>query len=77
MPSGARGKYASNVVPTPTSLRSQMYPPLCRTIPYVVLTLGLGSIGPLLYLVRRFGRDAVAVPHPHQDLTSRVAAVRA
>ncbi|MEO6028844.1 MAG: DUF2834 domain-containing protein [Candidatus Binatia bacterium] len=44
-------------------------------IPYVLLTLGLGSIGPLLYLVRRLGRETVAVPHP--AMTSRVSAARA
>lgn len=31
-------------------------------LPYVLMTLGLGSIGPLAYLVHRFGREAVAAP---------------
>ena len=31
-------------------------------VPYVLLTLGLGSIGPLAYLVHRFGREAAAAP---------------
>ena len=37
-------------------------------IPYVVITIALGSIGPLLYLIRRFGdrtdRAAAVTPHP-------------
>ena len=32
-------------------------------VPYVALTLGLGSIGTLLYMVRRFGRDETLVSH--------------
>lgn len=31
-------------------------------VPYVLLTLGLGSIGPLAYLVHRFGRETAAAP---------------
>lgn len=44
-------------------------------IPYVLLTLGLGSIGPLLYLVRRLGRDEVTAPQ--NALAGRAHAVRA
>ena len=31
-------------------------------IPYVLLTLGFGSVGPLLYLVRRAGRVEAPLP---------------
>lgn len=32
-------------------------------LPYAVLTLGFGSVGPLLYLIRRAGRESVTAPH--------------
>lgn len=44
-------------------------------IPYVLLTLTLGSIGPLVYLIRRFGRDEVVAPH--SVLPARAHAARA
>jgi flagellar biogenesis protein FliO len=34
-------------------------------LPYALLTLTLGSIGPLLYLVRRLGKDAPLFSRPH------------
>jgi hypothetical protein len=44
-------------------------------IPYALLTLGLGSIGPLLYLIRRFGRAPVMARE--SVLSTRVSAARA
>ncbi len=29
-------------------------------LPYVLITMALGSVGPLLYLIRRFGRESAA-----------------
>jgi hypothetical protein len=43
-------------------------------IPYALLTLGLGSVGPLLYLIRRVGDEA---PAPHGVLAARTASLRA
>jgi hypothetical protein len=44
-------------------------------LPYALLTLGLGSVGPLLYLIRRFGHDEAIAPH--SVLPSRAQAARA
>ena len=44
-------------------------------IPYAVLTLGFGSVGPLLYLIRRFGREES--PLPQSVLATRAASLRA
>ncbi len=44
-------------------------------IPYALLTFGLGSIGPLLYLIRRFGRAPSMAPQ--SMVASRVSAARA
>jgi hypothetical protein len=44
-------------------------------IPYALLTLGFGSVGPLLYLVRRAGQ--VEATAPHGKLATRPAALRA
>lgn len=39
-------------------------------IPYVLITFALGSVGPLLYLIRRLGQGAVAVPSPGMPSTA-------
>ena len=50
-------------------------------LPYVLLTLGLGSIGPLAYLVHRFGRETVVAPGaivaPSTVAASRASVARA
>ena len=33
-------------------------------VPYILLTLTLGSIGPLAYLIRRFGTESQVFAHP-------------
>lgn len=33
-------------------------------LPYILLTLALGSIGPLVYVVRRLGKEASLFTHP-------------
>jgi len=32
--------------------------------PYILLTFALGSVGPLLYLIRRFGTESNLLTHP-------------
>jgi hypothetical protein len=44
-------------------------------VPYALLTLGLGSVGPLVYLIRRAG--TVDAPAAHGVLAARTASVRA
>ena len=44
-------------------------------VPYVLLTLGLGSIGPLAYLIRRFGRESA--PAETRIMPSAASVVRA
>ena len=44
-------------------------------LPYALLTLGFGSVGPLLYLIRRFGRETATAPH--SVLPARAHAARA
>jgi hypothetical protein len=41
-------------------------------VPYLLLTLTLGSIGPMAYLVRRLGRDEAVLP----ETTTTAVAVR-